>query len=198
MMINRSFVDYIFPIPGNISSHDIWMFFCSSLLDKFYNTSEIITEYRIHEQNTSKISTEKQKLLKIMKAFFRKKEYHHRFYYLKEIRKNSVYRKINPLYRKEIEKAYSYYKYKKYFLYRFIHLVFFIKRFRYFSANAKRKPSQIYLLKSLLKTNGYLLSLLTAFLTFKIKLTNPYKRQSQRKSCVLRYSVCKFFILMDL
>lgn len=138
MMINRSFVDYIFPIPGNISSHDIWMFFCSSLLDKFYNTSEIITEYRIHEQNTSKISTEKQKLLKIMKAFFRKKEYHHRFYYLKEIRKNSVYRKINPLYRKEIEKAYSYYKYKKYFLYRFIHLVFFIKRFRYFSANKNK------------------------------------------------------------
>ena len=73
MMIHRSFVDYVFPIPNNIPIHDTWMFFCSLLLDKFYNTSEIITEYRIHEQNTSKISTEKQKLLKIMKAFFVKK-----------------------------------------------------------------------------------------------------------------------------
>lgn len=87
MMIHRSFVDYVFPIPSNIPIHNSWMFFCSLLLDKFYNTSEIITEYRIHEQNTSKILTEKQKLLKIMKAFFRKKEYHHRFCYLKEIRK---------------------------------------------------------------------------------------------------------------
>ena len=73
MMVHRSFADYIFPIPSNIPIHDTWMFFCSLLLDKFYNTSEIITEYRIHEQNTSKISTEKQKLLKIMKAFFVKK-----------------------------------------------------------------------------------------------------------------------------
>ena len=138
MMIHKSFVDYVFPIPEGIPFHDAWMFFLSLLLDKFYYTPEIITKYRWHDQNTSKISSEKPKLTGKLKAFFRKKEYHLRFYYLKAIRENPVYRQIRPLYRKEIDKAYSYFKYKKYFLYRLFHLGFFIRRFRYLSANKNK------------------------------------------------------------
>lgn len=139
MMIHKSFVDYVFPIPEEIPFHDAWMFFLSLLLDKFYYTPEIITKYRWHDQNTSKIfSSEKPKLTGKLKAFFRKKEYHFRFYYLKAIRENPVYRQIRPLYRKEIDKAYSYFKYKKYFLYRLFHLGFFIRRFRYLSANKNK------------------------------------------------------------
>ena len=139
MLIHKSFFSCLFPVPEKIFAHDTWFFFVAAYTDSFHYTPEILSQYRQHSQSTSgnqlnKISLKKEHL----HLFFKKREISERFYHIQELLKRNFNYKIDKKYTREIEKAYSYYKYKKYFLYRFIHLGFFIKRFRYFSANKNK------------------------------------------------------------
>lgn len=148
MLIHKSCFRFLFPYPDHISSHDTWFFLCSAYTDHFYYSSEILSKHRQHKNNASgnKIHTALINKRKLVLLFTRRNSLD-RFYHLQTLllRFNPQY--INQNYYLEIKKAYSFYSHKKWFLYRFFHLSFYIKRYQFFTQN---KPFWYSILKYLL------------------------------------------------
>lgn len=136
MLLHRSICNIVFPIPPSLPIHDTWIVFLSVCLNRFYFTNEIVTQYRIHQNNTSNILLPQKNtnfiVSKIYYYFHRGRKYHIRFYYLNEIMHTSLFSEISSIYQNEIKKAFSYYKYKKFFFWRIFHSLFFFKRLKYF------------------------------------------------------------------
>lgn len=139
MLIHKSIIPFLFPIPENIFAHDTWFFFVAAYINSFLYIPEILSQYRQHSKSSSgnqlnKVSFKKEHL----RLLFKKREIPERFYHIQELLKRDFHQTTDKIYTCELRKSYSYYKYKKYFLYRLFHLGFFIRRFRYFSANKNK------------------------------------------------------------
>ena len=148
MLIHKSCFNFLFPLPNNIYVHDTWFFLCSAYYNRFYYNSECLSKYRQHLNNTSGDKIHQPLFNKHkFQLFFKRQALSDRFYYVQGLIERFNPSDIQIDHYSEIKKAYSFFLYKKWFLYRFFHLSFYIKRYKFFTQN---KPFWYSILKYIL------------------------------------------------
>lgn len=70
MVLHRSLLNYILPIPSYVEAHDFWIIFAANLLKSNMHIDQVTFTRRIHPNNLSRIITRRSLFKKIKARFF--------------------------------------------------------------------------------------------------------------------------------